>query len=39
MTRFRRIVHKRVQRLMQQMGLQAIYSKPRTSMATPDHKI
>ena len=24
---------------MQQMGLQAIYSKPRTSMAAPDHKI
>ena len=31
--------HKRVQRLMQQMGLQAIYPKPRTSLATPDHKI
>ncbi len=29
----------RVQRLMQQMGLQAIYPKPRTSMAAPDHKI
>jgi putative transposase len=33
------INHKRVQRLMQQMGLQAIYPKPRTSMATLDHKI
>jgi putative transposase len=33
------INHKRVQRLMQQMGLQAIYPKPRTSMAAPDHKI
>lgn len=31
--------HKRVQRLMQEMGLQAIYPKPRTSMAAPDHKI
>ena len=29
--------HKRVQRLMQQMGLQAIYPKPRTSAAAPDH--
>jgi putative transposase len=33
------INHKRVQRLMQQRGLQAIYPKPRTRMAAPDHKI
>lgn len=31
--------HKRVQRLMQTMGLQAIYPKPRTSTAATDHKI
>lgn len=31
--------HKRVQRLMQTMGLQAIYPKPRTSTAAKDHKI
>lgn len=31
--------HKRVQRLMQQMGLQAMYPKPHTSMAAPDHTI
>jgi putative transposase len=33
------INHKRVQRLMQVMGLQAIYPKPRTSRPAPDHKI
>jgi len=31
--------HKRVQRLMQVMGLQAIYPKPRTSAAAQDYKI
>lgn len=31
--------HTRVQRVMQQMGRQAIYPKPRTSIAAPDHKI
>jgi putative transposase len=31
--------HKRVQRLMQTMGLQAIYPKPRPSTAAKDHKI
>jgi len=34
-----RISHKRVQRLMQVMGLQAIYPKPRTSTPAPAHKI
>lgn len=33
------INHKRVQRLMQKMGLQAIYPKPRTSISNPEHKI
>jgi putative transposase len=33
------INHQRVQRLMQQMGLQAMYHKPRTSVAAPDHTI
>jgi len=33
------INHKRVQRLMQLMGLQAIYPKPRTSTPAPGHKI
>jgi putative transposase len=33
------INHKRVQRLMQLMGLQAIYPKPRTSTPAPEHKI
>lgn len=33
------INHKRVQRLMQLMGLQAIYPKPRTSTPVPGHKI
>jgi putative transposase len=31
--------HKRVQRLMQQMGLQAIYPKPCTSIAATHHRI
>lgn len=31
--------HKRVQRLMQLMGLEAIYPKPRTSKPAPGHKI
>ena len=31
--------HKRVQRLLHVMGLQAIYPKPRTSVAAPGHKI
>jgi putative transposase len=31
--------HKRVQRLLRTMGLQAIYPKPRTSAAAKDHKI
>ncbi len=31
--------HKRVQRLMQIMGLQAIYPKPRTTVAAPEHRI
>jgi putative transposase len=31
--------HKRVQRLMQKMGLQAIYPKPKTSRADKEHKI
>jgi putative transposase len=33
------INHKRVQRLMQLMGLQAIYPKPRTSTSASEHKI
>lgn len=31
--------HKRIQRLMQVMGLQAIYPKPNTSKPTPGHRI
>lgn len=31
--------HKRVQRLMQRMGLQALYPKPRTTGASPAHRI
>ena len=31
--------HKRVRRLMQKMGLQAIYPKPRTSQPAEGHKI
>ena len=30
---------KRVQRLMHQLGLQAIYPKPKLSQAHPDHKV
>lgn len=33
------INHKRVQRLMQKMGIQAIYPKPQTSISAPGHKI
>lgn len=33
------INHKRVQRLMQQMGIQALYPKPSLSKAHPDHKV
>jgi putative transposase len=33
------INQKRVQRLMQKMGIQAIYPKPRTTLSTPGHKI
>ena len=31
--------HKRVQRLMQKMGIQALYPKPRLSKPNPEHKI
>jgi putative transposase len=31
--------HKRVQRLMQQMGLQAIYPKPKTTVPNPNHRV
>lgn len=31
--------HKRVQRLMQVMGLQAVYPKPRTTISAPEHKV
>lgn len=31
--------HKRVRRLMRQMGIQAIYPRPRTSQAHPEHRI
>ncbi len=34
-----KVNHKRVQRLMQKMGLQAIYPKPKTTQANPAHKI
>jgi len=34
-----KVNHKRVQRLMQLMGLEAIYPKPRTSKPAPGHKI
>lgn len=30
---------KRVQRLMRQMGLEAVYAKPRTSQRHPDHRV
>ena len=31
--------HKRVQRLMRLMGLQAIYPKPKTSLSAPENKV
>jgi putative transposase len=31
--------HKRIERLMKKMGIQAIYSKPRTTTRHPDHKV
>ncbi len=31
--------HKRIQRLMQLMGLEAIYPKPRTTVVNPEHRI
>jgi len=31
--------HKRVQRLMQKMGLQAVYPKPRTTISAPGHQV
>jgi putative transposase len=34
-----RVNHKRVARLLRQMGLEAIYPKPRTSLAHPEHRI
>jgi putative transposase len=34
-----KVNHKRVQRLMQLMGLEAIYPKPNTSKPAPGHKI
>jgi putative transposase len=33
------INRKRVQRLMRQMGIEAIYPKPRTSIPNPEHKV
>ena len=33
-----RVNHKRVARLMQTMGLQAVYPRPRTSIAEPQHR-
>jgi len=33
-----KINRKRVQRLMRQMGIEAIYPKPRTSIPNPEHK-
>ena len=33
------INHKRIQRLMHKMGLQAIYPKPRTSQPAPQHQV
>ena len=36
---YRRINRKRVQRLMRLMGLEAIYTKPKTSRPHPEHKI
>ena len=34
-----KINRKRVQRLMRQMGIEAIYPKPRTSIPNPEHKV
>jgi len=34
-----RINHKRVERFMREMGIQAIYPKPNTSKPNPKHKI
>lgn len=34
-----RVNHKRVQRLMQKMGLQAIYPKPKTTVAAKEYKV
>lgn len=34
-----RVNHKRVQRLMQVMGIQALYPKPKTSVSAPNHAI
>ena len=34
-----KINRKRVQRLMRQMGIEAIYPKPRTSIPHPEHKV
>lgn len=34
-----KINRKRVQRLMRQMGIEAIYPKPKTSIPHPDHKV
>jgi putative transposase len=31
--------HKRVQRLMQRMGVQAVYPKPKTSIASAEHRV
>ena len=31
--------HKRVQRLMQKMGIQAIYPRPKTTIRSSEHKI
>lgn len=33
------VKHKRVQRLMQKMGLQAVYPKPRTTVSAPGHQV
>jgi putative transposase len=34
-----RVNHKRIRRLLQKMGVQAIYPKPKTSVSSPEHKI
>jgi len=33
------INHKRVRRIMAEMGLQAVYARPRTSIQNKDHKV